>query len=459
MTRRKVLLLAIALSAVAVIPSIITLRADPTTATAPPPPQAAAATGEATGGATTPIRHFVMVMQAGHSFDNYFGTYPGVDGTPPNACQPVDNSTVTAAACVRPYRLGTDPPEVLDETPSVQQRQFNSGRMDGFVAAYRKLGRDGTSAMGYYDGADLPYYWNVADEYTLFDHFFSSAKTGARLNTFYWVAGVPTPNGSEAVPPSGYGDIPTIFDRLEARGVTWKFYVENLGRTRASSAHSSARIPLLGFSRFVDDPRLAAHIVDLKQYDADLAAGTLPAVSYVVTAGSSEGPPARVTTGEMLVRGMVAGLQKSRFWSDSAFLMTYDGWGGFYDHVPPPSVDPYGYGFRVPALLVSPYSRRGVVDHTTLDYTAALRFIEDNWGLPRLGTRDAASPGLASAFDFTAPPRPAQLLGLDRTTSPDNTRARWAVYISYGGALVFAAAAAWLPGRVRRRARAPEEVA
>jgi phospholipase C len=330
--------------------------------------------------------------------------------------------------------------------------------MDGFVAAYRRLGRDGTTSMGYYDGADLPYYWNVADEYTLFDHFFSSARTGPRLNAFYWVAGVPTPNGSEALPPGGYGNIPTIFDLLDARGVTWKFYVENLGRGAKSRARSSARVPLAGFTRFLDDPRLSAHIVDLTQYDTDLAAGTLPAVSYVVSGGSSESPPGRVTAGQMLIRSMVSGLQRSQYWPESAFLWTYDGWGGFYDHVPPPSVDAFGYGFRVPALLVSPYSRRGVIDHTTLDYTAALRFVEDNWGLPRLGARDTASAGLASAFDFGAPPRPPQLLGLDHAPLPDGARGRLAVYLSYGGALLFAAAAAWLPGRIRRRTRVSEEV-
>ena len=447
MNRHAALVAVTGVLALAVVPTLVLRGPAPQTAAPPAVPTPAPA---AAGGAATPIRHFVMVMQAGHSFDNYFGTYPGADGTPPGACLPLSTQEPSAGPCVRPYRLGSDPPEVLDETPSVQQRQFDGGRMDGFVAAYRKLGRDGTSAMGFYDGADLPYYWNVADEYTLFDRFFSSARTGPRLNAFYWVAGVPTPGGAEAVPAGGYGAIPTIFDRLETGGVTWKFYVENLARRPPLTA---ARFPLSGFARFTDDPRLAAHIVDLSRYDDDLAAGTLPAVSYVVSSGSSEGPPGRVTTGQTLVRGMLAGLQKSRYWAESAFLWTYDGWGGFYDHVPPPAVDPYGYGFRVPALLVSPYSRRGFVDHTTLDYTAALRFIEDNWGLPRLGARDAASPGLASAFDFPAAARPPQLLGLDRPVPSDGTRARWAVYLTYGGALVFAAAAAWLPGRVPRRVR------
>jgi phospholipase C len=412
--------------------------------------------GTAQAGVTTatPIQHFVMLMQANHSFDSYFGTYPGADGIPAGVCVPVDTAAPSAETCVRPYPLRHDPPEVLDRTVAVQRRQFDNGKMDGFVAAYRALGRDGTTAMGYYDGEDIPFYWNVADEYTLFDRFFSSATVGTRLNAFYWVAGVPTPGGSERVPPEGYGDIPTIFDRLQERGVSWKFYVENHDaaatfRTRSSA---TARVPLQNFARFVDDPALAAHVVDLSEYASDLAAGTLPAVSYVVSNASSENPPGRIADGQTLVRSLVSGLETSSAWSSSAFLWTYSGWGGSYDHVPPPVADQYGPGFRVPALLVSPYSRRGVVDHTPLDLTAALKFIETNWGVAALGTRDAASPGLASAFDFTAPPRPPQLLGLDRTSEPlVGGRTRWVVYGSYGGILLFAAAAAWLPARLRRR--------
>jgi hypothetical protein len=101
---------------------------------------------------------------------------------------------------------------------------------------------------------------------------------------------------------------------------------------------------------------------------------------------------------------------KSSAWSTSALMWTYDGWGGWYDHVPPPRVDSRGYGFRVPALLVSPYAKKGAVNHTVLDYTAMLHFIETNWNLKPLSIRDRQSAGLASAFDFTAPPRPGVLL-------------------------------------------------
>jgi phospholipase C len=414
------------------------------------PGQAAAAPEPPT---TTPVEHFVVLMQAEHTFDNYFGTYPGANGTPPGTCLPLDIETRDPQGCVAPFRIGNEPPEDLNLTPGVQRRQYADGRMDGFVAAYRRLGRDGTTVMGYYDDADLPFYWNVADRFTLFDNFFSSARTGARLNHFYWVAGVPTPGGGELLPPEGYGDIPTIFDRLAERGIPWKFYVENLDPAANYRTHpqATARVPLLAFARFLDDPRLAGHVVDLSEYYRDLDAGTLPSVAYVVAKGSSENPPARLEKGQDLVRSMTGRLATSRYWSTSAFLWTYSGGGGWYDHVPPPAVDDEGYGFRVPALMISPYSRRGEVNHTTLDYTGILRFIEDNWQVAPLGTRDASSPGLSSAFDFTAPPRPPELVGTDRTPPLVTTRARWVVYGCYGGMLLLAAAASVTPALMARR--------
>jgi phospholipase C len=336
------------------------------------------------------------------------------------------------------------------------------------VAAYRDKGLDGSGAMGYYDGEDLPYYWNVAAHYTLFDRFFSSAPSGSHQNRFYWVAGVPTPGASEQVPPGGYGAIPTIFDRLQAQGVSWKFYVENYNAQvnlhtpgTGALAGQPTRVPLLNYARFVDDPALAGHIVDLSQYYLDLRNGTLPEVAYVASAGSSENPPSRVQAGQTLVQAMTSELAKSTSWSSSAFLWTYDGWGGWYDHVPPPTVDDAQYGFRVPTLLVSPYSRQGKVDHTTLDYTAVLKFIEHNWQLPALSDRDARSPGLDSAFDFAAAPRPPELVGTERVVAAPSHPAV-VVYLVYGAAALLAAACAFGAGRfarsvLRYRSRRAEE--
>jgi phospholipase C len=354
---------------------------------------------------TTPIQHVVWMMQDNHSFDNYFGTYPGdVDGIPEGVCQRLNLNRVSTRGCVQPFHIGDTPIEDLSQGPGVQRRQYNGGRMDGFVAAYRRLGLDGSSAMGYYDGRDIPFHWNVADQYVLFDRFFASTTVGSREAYLYWVAGQ-APTGQTPLRSSaGYDALPTIFDRLHERGISAKFYVENLD----PAAHSSqlVKVPLLSMKRFSDGGALGGQVVDLSQYYLDLRNGTLPAVSYIVTTGSSENPPGDPSAGSSTLRKITNELMKSSAWSSSALMWTYDGWGGWYDHVPPPRVDSRGYGFRVPALLVSPYAKRGVVDHTVLDYTAMLQFIETNWNVEPLSTRDRQSVGLTAAFDFNAPPRP-----------------------------------------------------
>jgi phospholipase C len=263
--------------------------------------------------------------------------------------------------------------------------------------------------MGYYDRRDLPFHWAVADEYVLFDRFFSSSLQGGDANHTFWVSGRPEADNG-----------PTIFDRLQQHGISWKFYIAGHDPEINIRTPPSKRddrwgrvlddVPILKLPRFADDRRLASHIVDLGQYYKDLQEGTLPAVSFMVDYGASEHPPGDLALGQRLVRSLINGLMASSAWKDSAFLYSYDDWGGWYDHVRPPKVDASGYGFRVPALLVSPYARRGYVDHTQLDQTAGIKFIEENWGLQPLGGRDAAAKTFTAAFDFSSPPRGPSLI-------------------------------------------------
>jgi len=389
-----------------VVVAALTLAALPTM-------PAAAAPAEDTS-ITTPIKHVVWMMQDNHSFDNYFGTYPGADGLSSGVCQRLSLNRPSTKGCVQPFHIADTPVEDLSQGPGVQRRQYNGRRMDGFVAAYRRLGQDGTTAMGYYDGSDIPFHWNVADQYVLFDRFFASTGVGRREPYLYWVAGNAPLGQTPLRNSAGYEGLPTIFDRLAARNISAKFYVENLDkaatRSGASRSSESIKVPLLSMKRFRDGGPLAGRVVDLSQYYVDLRNGTLPAVSYIVTTRSSENPPAGPAAGSRTLRKVTSELMKSSAWSTSAFMWTYDGWGGWYDHVPPPKVDSRGYGFRVPALLVSPYAKKGEVNHTVLDYTAMVHFIESNWKLAPLSTRDKQSAGLASAFDFNAAPRPAVLL-------------------------------------------------
>jgi phospholipase C len=169
----------------------------------------------------------------------------------------------------------------------------------------------------------------------------------------------------------------------------------------------------------------------------DLQNNTLPEVSYIISSGASEHPPGSVQAGQRFVKGLIQALMRSTAWEHSAFVLAYDDWGGWYDHVPPPQVDSYGYGFRVPALLISPYAKRGVIDSTTLDFTSILRFIEDNYQLAPLAERDASAQSLISAFDFRQPPRTPSFV--ESTRAPLATKAepqRLAIYIAYSIALL-----------------------
>lgn len=370
----------------------------------------------------TPIRHFIYLMQGDRTFDHYFGTYPGANGIPAGVRMPRDPAR-PAAGSVAPYPLNGKPPVTLAAGRSVIAAQYNAGAMNGFVAAYERQGRDGAAAMGYYDRRDLPVHWNAADRYVLFDRFFASSQDGIRTNRAFWVAGRPDAGA------------PTIFDRLNVAGVSWKFYVQD-----HKAGRKTVRVPLAA-----DDP----HVVDLDEYYRDLERGTLPAVAYVASSGASERSARSVPAGQKLVRSLATQLMLSRYWGSSALLWSYDGSGGWYDHVKPPA----GNGFRVPAVLVSPYVARGKVDHTALDAASALRFVEENWRLRTLGGRVASANSLGAAFDFASPPRTAELIPDGYATAPPVARPvdSALVYGVYGGAVGVAAVALGAAGRWGRR--------
>ena len=377
---------------------------------------------QAANNPNTPIEHIIVLMQENHTFDNYFGTCPGADGFPEGTCVPVNPFDPENNDCVEPFHIGESAIEDLDHSRRTHRLQYNGGRMDGFIHALNLLNQEGSLAMGYYDDRDIPFYWNLADEYVLFDQFFSSASAGSFLNHLYWVAGQPG-KGEDKATAEGLGDnIPTIFDRLEERGISWKFYINKYdpNLTYRSLVEGAPRppqvewVPLLSMDRYVDDPTLFSKIVDFNQYYDDLASGNLPAVSYVKVIGQSEHPPASLSAGQLAARTMINALMQSSHWEKSVFFVTYDDWGGWYDHVPPPQVDDYGYGFRVPAFMVSPYAKQGYIDSTILDYTSILRFIEENWDLEPLSVRDSKANNFLDGFDFTQEPRPPQIIPSQR---------------------------------------------
>ncbi len=402
------------------------------------------------GAANSPIQHFIVLMQQNHTFDNYFGTYPGADGIPAGTCMPASFSDEMTKTCVKPFHIENYPVIDMPHNVNVFAADYNGGKMDGFVRSIRTYNLDGSLAMAYYDDRDIGYYWRLANQYVLFDRYFSSAQAGSVPNRMFWVAGVPGVTTNN-IPSQGFGDLPTIFDRLQAQGISWKFYVANYDptlnyRSIANLSYLPPQVqwvPLLSFPRFIDDPKLASHIVDLSQYYKDLQNNTLPAVSFVTLQGGiSEHPATDIRQGVRVVKSMVQALMESDSWWSSAFLLTYDEGGSWYDHVSPPQVDSYGYGFRVPALLISPYAKQGFVDHTQLDHTSGLKFIEDNWGVAPLAQRDAAANDFMSAFDFSSEARSPVFVRYTTASvaaePPVVDPSRPAIYISYGAGLLFA---------------------
>jgi phospholipase C len=390
----------------------------------------------------TPIRHVITVMQENHSFDNYFGTYRGADGLPRDACMPRDFAD-PGAGCTRPFHIGNRAVEGLSDSPELARAQANGGAMNGFLNAIRdQRGREQPLVMGHYDDREIPFYWNLADQYVLFDRFFGSALGGTLTNHLFWTTGGPgDEDPAESIPAGGF-TAPTIFDRLEKRGISWKFYVRNYdprvtfrSKRLRGRGGQLASVPLLDSARFVDDRERFSHIVPLDQLEQDLRRGTLPAVSYVVPLGAREHPPGSLASGQTVVRTLITGLMRSQYWKSSALMLTYDTSGGWYDHVRPPSVDRWGYGFRVPALLVSAWAKRGHVDHTTLDFTSILKFIETNWRLEPLADRDRRATGLMHAFAFDQAPRAAEFVTDRRRGSRRPLTATAPVYVTYGLAL------------------------
>jgi len=417
-------------------------------------PSAHAATGVA---AKTPISHLVVMTQDDHSFDNYFGTRAGVDGIPKGVCAP---AVPSSAPCVPPFPLaasGLEP--TLFATPAAQQASVANGLMNGFVQAQTTPHQKGKGAMGYYLPSDVPVLTQLADEGVLFDHWFSAVPGGSIANRVFAMSGTVVPDTTQ-VPAGGWPDLQVIFDRLQAAGVSWKIYVEHYqpGLTVANASVKArhggqvARVPLLAMGRYESNPALMSHVVDLEHYFSDLASGSLPAVSWIVTTSSTERPPANPQAGQREVSTVVNALGGSSAWSKSAFVLSYDSSGGWYDHVAPPVEDGAIVGLRVPALLISPYATPGRVDSAQLDSGSVLRFIETNWSLPSLTPRDADATDLSTAMSFNAPPHPATIIDTAASTPlpvvPDR-RVIYSVYVV--AALLVAGIVAWAAYGGRRR--------
>ena len=266
------------------------------------------------------------------------------------------------------------------------------------------------NTLSYYDWHEIPNYWEYARRYTLCDRFFSSLAGPSEPNHLYTVAA--QSGGLVNNPPPNIGGqdgvytFPTMAELLEKSGVSWKYYDE-----KPDPHKHTLWNPMPGFKAFQQSPALMSHLVPLSEFYADAKAGRLPEVCWIVpTAADSEHPPADSARGMRHVTGLVNAVMQSPDWKNTAIIVTWDDYGGFYDHVSPPQVDQYGYGPRVPTLVISPYARSGYICHTAFDFTSPLKMIEERYGLPPLSTRDAKAHDLRDCFDFGQKPLPPDVI-------------------------------------------------
>ena len=371
-------------------------------------------------GAQIPIDTIVVLMQENRSFDHYFGQihFEGqkkVRAVPPNASNP-DFTDPSASPIGRVHKTEYCESADLDHSWNGTHTEWDGGAMDQFTLANQDdSDPNGSRSMGYYDRADLTYYYALYSTFAMGDRYFASVLSQTFPNRFYLLAGTSFGHIRNDFPtgdPINDFAQRTVFNLLDDAGVTWKVYF--------------SQIPFADEFSYVRN-HVPGNVVPIDQYFVDAQAGTLPQVSFVdpifiaqANVESDEHPPSNIQVGQSFVAQVVNALMDGPQWARSALFLSYDEHGGFYDHVPPPPAcvpddvppmleagDTPGafdrYGIRVPFVVVSPYARRHYVSHRVYDHTSILRFIETRFDLPALTRRDAnADPGLR-LFKFAKP--------------------------------------------------------
>ena len=415
------------------------------------------------------IKHVVIIQQENRSFDQYFGTYPGADGIPAGVCEPDPAN----GGCIAPFH---DPADLNYGGPHGQTNataDIAGGSMNGFVGQAEKGQNCSTNdpncspctsaaqlkcidVMGYHDGADIPNYWTYANDFVLQDHMYESNASWSLPQHLFqvseWSASCTDPNNPfsctnqlqnpnpvggplSSTPLYAWTDLTYL---LHKYGVSWGYYVfkgtepdcQNPAAVTCPPVTQGPKTPgiwnpLPHFTDVHQDNQLG-NIQTLSSFYTAAKAGTLPAVSWIAPNGTvSEHPPGLVSAGQSYVTGLINAVMQGPDWSSTAIFLDWDDWGGFYDHVAPPSVDVNGYGLRVPGLVISPYARIGYVDHQTLSQDAYTRFIEDAFlGGQRLNPATDGRPDprpdvresnpilgdLVKDFDFNRPPGPPVIL-------------------------------------------------
>jgi phospholipase C len=358
------------------------------------------------------IDHIVVVMMENRSFDHMLGWVPGADGRQAGLVYTDEAGVEHATYPLAPDFQGCGHPDP-DHSYDGGRVQFNNGACDGFLRA----GASDEYAIGYYTEADLPFFAGAARDWTICDQYFSSMMGPTFPNRFYSHC-AQTDRKTNSFELS---TLPTIWDRLAERKVSAGYYFSD--------------VPFVAFWGAKYQP--ISHRIST--FFEDCRRGKLPEVSYVeprflgeeLGHSNDDHPHADVRNGQAFQNSIYEAVASSKAWHNTMIVFQYDEWGGFFDHVPPTTAPMTEYerdaphlqidglrGFRVPAIIVAPFARRGHVAHTVFDHTSVLRFIEWRWKLDPLTERDATAANLAEALDFSSRNLAAPAYVVDPTPWP-----------------------------------------
>jgi phospholipase C len=379
------------------------------------------------------FKHIVILIQENRTFDNLFATFSGADGAT------VGKTHNGGTLRLRPADL--ESPISPNNGYSFWLRDWNHGKMNDFDIV--PIGStSGTYVYQYVRPAQIRPYWDLAKQYVLADHLFQTQGSGSftahqdlirgdtAINATYNLIDFPTggadqPWGCDAHPGTktslitqsgewrpyqNTGPFPcltyrTLRDTLDAKALSWRYYAPAVGQSFGGNLWNA--FDAIKAVRYGPEWQTNQASPETKVF-TDIKRNTLPAVSWVIPDyQNSDHPGDNSDTGPSWVAQVVNAIGESKAWNTTAIVIVWDDWGGWYDHVAPPGERSYGgLGFRVPAIVVSPYAKMGYVSHVEYDFGSIIKFVEENWDLPSLGTSDKnAASFLDDFFDFTQQPR------------------------------------------------------
>jgi phospholipase C len=372
------------------------------------------------------LKHVVIVIQENRSFDNLFSTFPNADGT--------KRGEMSNGRSIKLHMVNLYYPEYLYNSHAYFLTDYDHGKMDGFNLVDVGPGPCSRCAYAYVNPAQIRPYWTMAREYVLADHMFPSESSGSfpshqdlirgdtELNdreslidnpsNSPWGCDAPSIAKAPIIRKSGRvimdGPFPcftyrTIRDLLDAKNVSWKYYVPPLFSKGGRYWDAFDPIKVVRYG-----PEWSANVITPeKTVLKDIRAGSLAGVSWVIPDGANSDHAGLGTrdTGPSWVAQVVNAIGRSRFWNSTAIIVVWDDWGGWYDHVPPPQLTYAGLGIRVPMIVISPYARKGYISHTVYQFGSVVKFVEQVFGLGSLGTSDQRSASILDVFDFTQKPR------------------------------------------------------